>query len=190
MVPKSTGHTLVTIGKVSGVHGIRGSLKVVSYAQSLSLFRVAEGITLHSPRDQVRRAAVTGVKHHGRGVLMTLEGVVDRTQAQALVGTLICIERRHLPELEADTYYWADLIGCEVHSPEAIYLGRVDSIIAAGGNDVLVVRDVRNGDRREVLVPMVADMVVGVDLAAGQLTVKLPEGLCAATDPGSGAHPS
>ena len=180
-------NTLVTIGEITGVHGIQGNLKVRSYAQSMSLFRREEGITLLSPEGGAQQATVHWLKPHGRGLLMALKGLDNRTGAQRLVGMRICIPRRCLPKLEADTYYWTDLVGCEVHTREKAFLGKVDAIIATGGNDVLVVRDRRNGARQEVLIPTLADIVVGIDLAAKRLTVELPEGLDPQGESNSGA---
>jgi len=168
---------LVAIGKITGVHGIRGNLKVLSYAESLELFSLEGGVKLQTPRGGVQRTTITSVKPHGRRLLITVKGVTDRNQAEALVGYLICIERRHLPALEADAYYWTDLIGCDVETCSARYLGRVKNIIATGGNDVLVVQNPDNGEHTEILIPIVISVIKGVDLAARRLTVDLPQGL-------------
>ena len=177
MSSANTDQPWVTIGRISGVHGIRGNLKVLSYAESLELFSLEDGVILQYPQGEVTHTAITSVKPHGRKILVTVAGVNDRNQAEALVGSLIRIERRSLPPLEDDAFYWTDLIGCEVETSQARYVGRVQSIIAKGGNDVLVVRNEGKGNRAEVLIPIVESILKDVDLVARRLIVELPQGL-------------
>jgi 16S rRNA processing protein RimM len=56
-------------------------------------------------------------------------------------------------------------------------LGRVVSVIPTPGNDVYVVRGEGCGQPRETLVPAVGDVILGIDLEGGTMTVDLPEGL-------------
>jgi 16S rRNA processing protein RimM len=78
-----------------------------------------------------------------------------------------------LPELDEDTYYWFELIGIEVYTTEAEYLGRIASIFPTGSNDVYVVKD----QKKEILVPALESVVVGIDLEQKIMRVRLPEGL-------------
>jgi len=106
-------------------------------------------------------------------VLLTLKGVATADEARELVGAELFVDSGLLPELDEGTYYWFDIIGLSVFAPDKTYLGRIESIIATGGNDVYVARHQGN----EILIPALESVVLGVDLKRKVMRVDLPEGL-------------
>jgi 16S rRNA processing protein RimM len=97
-----------------------------------------------------------------------LEGCDDRDAAAALMGQQIAILRSQLPSPEAGEYYWADLVGLLVSNTEGVALGRVDSLLETGANDVLVV--VQDGVER--LIPFVqGQFVKDINLEEGRMLV-------------------
>jgi 16S rRNA processing protein RimM len=101
------------------------------------------------------------------------KGVIDRDQAEALIGAELFIPETELPELDEDIYYWFELIGLEVYTTEEEYLGRIASIMATGSNDVYVV----SNKKKEVLIPALESVVVEINLEHKRMRVNLPEGL-------------
>ncbi|MFW5855286.1 MAG: ribosome maturation factor RimM, partial [Thermodesulfobacteriota bacterium] len=83
------------------------------------------------------------------------------------------IERSALPEPEEGAWYRKDLIGLDVIGIDGVHIGRIEHIFETGSNDVLVVEN----QGTELLVPVIKSVVIDVDLAAGRMTVDLPEGL-------------
>ena len=172
---KNTGpDDLLIVGKILAAHGIRGEVKVRSFAESIALYQVGKKIRIGLSDGRIRKKTITSVRPHGRGLRMGFEGVTDRTQAESLSGGSLYIRRAQLPPLEADTYYWVDLLGLRVVDRSGGLLGVVDDVIPTPGNDVYVVR---GGDKRELLIPAIGDVVVSVDLKAKTMTVDPPEGL-------------
>jgi 16S rRNA processing protein RimM len=90
-----------------------------------------------------------------------------------LIGAELFIARDELPELEEDSYFWFDLIGMAVYTTADEYLGRIESIIETGSNDVYVVQD----HKKEVLIPALESVVIAIDTKAKRMQVILPEGL-------------
>jgi len=164
---------LLTIGKVVGVHGIRGNVKILPYAETESLFDPSHPLIMQHRDGRRERRTLRWIKPHKRLLLASIDGVEDRAAALLLVGAKALVRRSALPEPEAGSYYWNDLLGLTVYSCESEYLGVLENIIATGSNDVYVVR---NG-RRETLVPGLTTVVVKVNLEAGTMHVDLPEGL-------------
>jgi 16S rRNA processing protein RimM len=157
---------MVVLGRISGIHGVRGEVKVFSET------RERAGI-LDYPLWQLRLAdgwkevRLLGGHVQGSGVVVArLEGVEDRDQARALIGTEIAVRRAELPPAEPGTYYWTDLEGLTVVNLEGTVLGTVSHLFETGANDVLVV----NGER-ERLIPYTRDAVKAVDLAARTIRV-------------------
>lgn len=161
------------IGEIVGVHGIKGTNKIRSYAESLSLFKTGRSILLRESGGQERNREINWVKPHSGTALISFKGITERFQAQALIGAALFVPKEELPELEEDAHFWFDLIGMAVYTTEDKYLGRIESIIDTGGNDVYVVQD----NKKEVLIPALESVVLDIDTKAKRMLVNLPEGL-------------
>ena len=157
---------MVVIGKISGVFGVRGQVKVFSYTEP------RENILKYDPwmlgsGDNWKAYQVTSGKLQGKRLIAQLKGCDDCDQAQLLVGQEIVIEKSQLPETKAGEFYWSDLEGLSVITTEQVELGKVSHLFETGSNDVLVVK----GDR-EYLIPYIKDQIIRqVDLDAGQIVV-------------------
>ena len=168
---------IILIGKIVGAHGLNGTSKVYSYADSLSVFSPGSDIVLKDSDGLEKTYRIEWAKPHSRAILMALKGVCDREQAQKLIGCELYIDRTRLPELDDGTYYWTDLIGLSVFTITGDCLGRVESIIPTGSNDVYVVKNTADGKASEVLVPALESVVIEIDLEQQIMRVDLPEGL-------------
>lgn len=150
---------LVVVGKISGVYGVHGWVKVFSYTEPL------ENILGYAPwylqtKGEWNQVAVLEGKRHGKGLIVQLDASPDRDIARSLVKSDITVERSQLKETQDDEYYWLDLIGLEVVTTSGQALGKIESLMETGANDVLVVKG-----ERERLIPYVPDeVVIEVDL--------------------------
>ncbi len=173
---KSEG--ILSIGEIIGVHGLDGTLKVRSFAESDDIFAPGRRMLVRRPggpgdAGPIREITIENARPHKGLLLLNLSGVSGRDAAEAMRGSFFCIERSALPEPEAGTYYWADLIGLRVCGMDGAAIGRLTAIMATGSNDVYVVRE----GASETLVPAIASVVREIDLAAGVMRVEMPEGL-------------
>jgi len=164
---------LLLIGKIVGVHGLKGTVKVCSYAESLSAFKPGGLILARDSKDRDKTYIIQWVKPHTRTILLSLKGVDDRDMSETLVGSDLFIEKAKLPEPEDESYYWFDIIGLSVYTIDEKFIGRVESIIPTGSNDVYVVKN--NDD--EILIPGLESVVKEIDLKQKIMRVDLPEGL-------------
>ena len=98
----------------------------------------------------------------------SLYGFADRNGAESVDGYYIAAPREALPKPDADEYYWADLVGLEVHNASGVVLGKVSGLMSTGAHDVLQVQD---GDT-ERLIPFVASYVTAVDIDGGRINVE------------------
>ena len=161
------------VGKIVGAHGVKGTSKISAYVESLTIFKPDTALLVCSPDGSENSYEIDWVKPHSRGALLALKDVTSREHAKTLVGSELYIERASLPKLEEGAYYWFDLIGLKVYTSDDQYLGRLDSIIETGANDVYVV----NKDDREILIPALKSVVQSIDIESGIIRVELPEGL-------------
>ncbi len=157
----------VLLGKVVGVHGIRGELKLESYTEPRTqIFRYQPWL-LRSAGSEISMAGGRG-RAQGKGIVATLPGIEDRDAAAALVGSEIWVRRSALPKARPGEYYWVDLEGLAVETVQGVSLGVVSHLIATGANDVLVARSAE----RERLIPFLpGSFVTQVDLDGGRIVV-------------------
>lgn len=167
----------VPVGKIVGAHGVKGNIKVYSYAESLSVFKPGSLILLINPKGLEKSYKIRWVKPHGKLALLALEGIENRNSVKALMDSVFVIERSHLPEPEDGSYYWLDIIGISVFTTHDEYLGVVESIIPTGSNDVFVVRDPNKVHDNETLIPALGSVILEIDLKRKTMRVDLPEGL-------------
>jgi 16S rRNA processing protein RimM len=163
---------LVRIGKIVGLHGVRGRLKVYPFVESLDLFERGTSVMLRNSDGENIFYVITEVKPHKNMVLLMLKDVEWNT-AERLVSSEILIGKDRLPILDTGIYYWDDIIGLKVYEEKGPFLGTIISIIETGSNDVYVVRH----KEREILVPVLDSVIVSIDSERGCITVNLPEGL-------------
>lgn len=160
--PDGGSERLLVLGRISGVYGVRGWVRVFSETEPRdNILRYSPWLVDGAP------CAVAEGRVHGKGLVVRLAGCDDRDQAAALVGREIAVRRDQLPPPRPDEFYWADLEGLAVETVAGVALGRVSHLFATGANDVLVV-----SGERERLLPFVWDAVVrDVDFAAGRIEV-------------------
>ncbi len=145
---------LVTLGKISGVFGVKGWVKVHSFTDPRdSIVEFDPWILRSGDSDDI--VVVESGKPHGRTVIAKLEGIDDRDRALEVVGAEIAVEREALAPCEPGEYYWTDLVNHEVVTEAGVVLGKLDYLFETGGHDVMVVA----GDRQR-LIPFVTDEIV------------------------------
>jgi 16S rRNA processing protein RimM len=167
----------LVVGKIVGSHGIKGNLKIRSYAESDTVFKPGKSILVIQAGHIEKKYSIQWVKPHGKFMLLSLKGIEDRNAADSLVGAGVFIERASLPEPEEGSYYWIDIIGLSVFSTDDRYIGCIESIMPTGGNDVYVVKNQDISDHHEILIPAIESVVSSIDLKNKIMRVNLPEGL-------------
>jgi 16S rRNA processing protein RimM len=165
----------VLIAKITGAHGIQGVVKAHSYAESNDLFQPEIRLKAENSAGQRCDLTIQWARAHARGIRLAFEEIKDRSQAEALAGTRLFIDKSSLPDLEEDTYYWFDIIGLSVFNTEGELLGRVESILPTGSNDVYVVRQWIAGEAKEILIPALASVILDIDLKSRTMRVNLPD---------------
>ena len=158
-------HRRILLGRVVGVFGVAGWVKVESFTEP------RDNILRYRPWTVVHGGVETEVakpqgRLQGKGLVAKLPQADDRDQAAALHGAEIFGDRAQLPKAGDNEIYWADLEGLEVVLEDGTSLGTVSHLFPTGANDVIVVRGAK-----ERLIPYVDGVVKQVDLGAKRVTV-------------------
>ncbi|WP_226461079.1 ribosome maturation factor RimM [Quatrionicoccus australiensis] len=164
-----TGNDIVILGRLADPYGIRGWLKLHPFGDDPLDWDEIPVWWISKDGESWRECGLKGLKVHGNGVVVLLDGIDDRTAAEAMKGVLVGAPRDALPETDEDEFYWADLIGLEVINTADERLGKVVGLLETGAHDVLrVVGD----DEVERLLPFVAAVVLTVDKEAQLIRVE------------------
>ncbi len=164
--------TYLAIGKVVKVWGLKGHVKVYSYAESLETFRRTRALFTRTEAGVIPLPIESSREHKG-GVLLKFRRRDSVEDVEELVGQTLYLEKKDLPELEEGEYYWHELLGMEVRTEEDRLVGRLVRILETGGNDVYVVRK----GEKENLIPAIREVVRKVDVAAKRMIIRPLEGL-------------
>ena len=162
----------VCVGVVTGSHGVRGLVKIKSFMQVPADLAELEDVTDETGTRRFRFV----VKGTNKGAfLVHIDGIDDRDAALALKGLELYVSRDKLPEPEQDEYYHADLIGLRVELEDGTEIGSVRALHDFGAGDVIELSGARPWG--SAMLPFDAETVPLVDVAAGRLVVRPPEGL-------------
>ncbi len=163
---KAVSNQRVIIGKVCGVYGIAGWLKVISYTRPReNLFNYHR--LMVGRQGSWKEVTLSEGRKQGKGLVVKFEHLSDRDIARQYMDMDIAVNRDELPPLPDGEYYWCDLIGLKVMDVEGRHLGDVGDIEETGANDVLVVE----GKKRQ-LIPLVFDRYIkNVDLKQAVIIV-------------------
>ena len=162
------------IGKITGTHGIRGTMRVFPTTEDPSRFERLKEIIVEI-RGKRETFHIQKVAFHKQFVLLTVKEITDINVAELYKNGRILIPDAMAIPLGEDEYYNRDLYGLKVVTEEGEELGEITEIFPTGSNDVYVVK--KDGKVKELLLPAIKDCIKNVDLENGVMTVKLLEGL-------------
>ena len=163
---------LVLMGAILGAHGVKGEVKVKSFAARPAA--IADYGPLMDPkRKRSFDLSIAGTSDAAKGVLIgRIAGITDRTAAAALKGTELFVEREKLPAPTGpDEFYLADLIGLAAFDKDGKKLGEIVSVDNYGAGDLLLVVP---ADGEGFVVPFTKAFVPVVDLKGGRVVLDLP----------------
>jgi 16S rRNA processing protein RimM len=163
---------MLRVGRITGMHGLRGALRY--RPDNPGSDALAEGSRVRLATDgEGREYQVVAISPLGSGTRRLELAGINANAAEKLKGAVVLIDEAALPPSNPGEFYYYEVIGCEVFLDDGARLGTIEEVFSSGANDVWVVR----GDGREVLVPVIEDVVKVVDLAARRMTITAVPGL-------------
>ena len=161
---------LLEVGKIINTHGLRGEVKVIPWTDTPDVFEDLE--TLYLKNNDV--LTISSVKYQKNNLIVKFKELGDINEAEKLKNQVLYAERSALGELPEGVYYIADLIGLSVRKESGEGVGKIKDVLQTGANDIYVVA--REG-AKDLLVPVIPNVVLSVDIDGGEVTVSLPDGL-------------
>jgi 16S rRNA processing protein RimM len=164
---------MVLVGTIARTHGLRGHV-VVNSETDFAEERFRPGAPLWArPEGQAARLIVESARMQSGRPVVSFEGYATIEEGERLVGLELRIPEDELLPLVEGAYYQHQLVGCSVETRSGGHVGRVARVDGGAGGSLLVI----DGPQGEVLVPLAAEICVGIDVPARRITIEAPEGL-------------
>lgn len=161
------------IGQIVNTNGLKGFLKVKPLTDDITRFENLKTIYIQKAKELIG-FKIQEVKYNKQSVLLKLEGIDDITEAEKYKNFYIKISKENAVELEKNSYFIVDIIGCQVYTDENEYLGNVVDVFQTGSNDVYTLK---NSEGKEILIPAIKEVIKNVDIKNKRIVIHLMDGL-------------
>lgn len=153
----------LTIAQIVKPQGIRGEVKVLAMTDGPTDLKAFDRVYVGGNALKILKVRPAG----GNCAYLTLSGIADRNAAETLRGQEVRVMRSDAPALPEDTFYIADLIGCNIVDENGRVYGEVESITPARTD----IYEVRTPEGKILTFPAVEGLISEIDAAARRVTV-------------------
>ncbi|MDU5108262.1 MULTISPECIES: ribosome maturation factor RimM [unclassified Clostridium] len=153
---------ILRVGKIVNTHGLKGEVKVIPLTDDPKRYNELEFVLIDGIEKKIQ-----GCKYQKDRVIVKVEGIDTIEEAEKYKNKYMEIPREYAVPLEEDTYYIADIIGCNVFDTNGKDLGEVYDVIQTKNNDVYWIRK-----PKELLIPVLLDIVTDIDVENRKITIR------------------
>lgn len=167
-----TTNNLVKIGELKKPYGIQGWLWLFSYLEDRQAVFDIKPWIIKTPLG-AKTLTVKNWRTQGKGYVVQLHEVPDRTTAETMFGVTLWANKDNLSQLSENEYYWTDLIGLTVKNQQDNHIfGVVKELFETGAHAIMVVSPTNDSfDDEERLIPWHKQTIVDVDLTQKMIVV-------------------
>lgn len=164
---------LVSIGKVTSVHGIKGELFVMPFGGGdLSWIHSIKKFTLETETSH-REFTIQSIREHKRGLIVRTEEIVDRNESETYIGSLFQVPKELTVSKRGETIFLSEIEGFTVIDEKLGPVGVITAFSSNGAQDLLVVTN----EDYEFQIPLIKDFLIQIEWENKKVKMKLPEGL-------------
>jgi 16S rRNA processing protein RimM len=164
----------VVVARIGAAHGLRGEVRLKSFTEDPLGVRSYGQLSAADGRSFVIAAARPAAGSSPDMLVVKLDGVSSRNEAEALNGLELSVPRERLPKAAEDEFYHADLIGLDATLKDGAKLGTVVAVRNFGAGDLL---EIAPESGATILVPFTLAIVPEIDIGGGRVIVDPPPGL-------------
>ncbi len=163
----------IEAGAIVRPHGLKGEVVVDLARDLLKVVTESLEVRVTGRREGERVLTVERARDHKARKVVQFKGVSTLEDAEALRGWSVWLTREQIGPLEEDRWFVQDIVGIDVYTDGDEYLGKLAEVMHMPGNDVYVVRK----GEKEILLPVIDDVIRSVDIDSGRMVIHLMEGL-------------
>jgi len=163
---------LINIGKITGTHHLKGTVKVVTNLENLK--EIIDKKVIIKLGETKRVLTVKNLKSlSAKRIAIDFEEVTTKSQASSLAGAFILIKRDLIPGLADDEYLQSDLLGMTAYNVDGRELGKIENIFETAAHDIYVIGE----GKKEIMIPAIDHFVKEIDFDNDKIIVELIEGM-------------
>jgi len=163
----------VAIGKISAPAGLRGEVRVIRWTDSKDRFGLLREVWVGDDEETGTKFGINGVRYTSTGVVLKLESIESRTQAEDLVGKFVLVPANEKARPASGSYFIDDVVGLRVVTEEGKQVGVICEVLRLPSNDLWQV-DTGAG---VVSIPAVKEFIRRVDVPSKTVVIHEIEGL-------------
>lgn len=162
----------LTVAQIHRPHGLGGEVEVSSLTDFPERFKQGAKFYPSPPIPGLEYLVIERVEQTPQGLLLKLEGIGSRSEAEKIAGRSLMVPAEEAAELPEGEFWVHDIIGMRVYTTAGEFLGLVEDVLRTGSNDVYIVRDTR-----EYLIPATKEVVKDVSVHDRKITIEPIPGL-------------
>ena len=166
-------NNLLEVGKIVNTHGLRGDVKVVPWMDYPEEFEELSTVWLKTRRE-LKKLTLSSVKYQKNNLIVKFKEISDINEAEQYKNCVLLADREELGELPEGVHYIVDLIGLTVVDESGAEIGKIADVFNTGANDIY---DVKREGKKNLLLPVIDDVVKNIDIEGGKVTVHIMEGV-------------
>lgn len=161
----------LVVGFLRRPHGVRGELIMDVQTDFPERLRAGTKVFLGDEHTAIK---ISSTRPHGTSLLVAFRGLITPEAVGHLRNTWVYVSAADRPPLPEGQVYHHEILGMSVITDDGRALGELTEILSTGANDVYVVTA---EDKKEILLPAIPDVILGIDAAKREIKVHLLEGL-------------
>jgi 16S rRNA processing protein RimM len=162
------------LGKITKTSGYKGNLMFFFDVDNLDDYKELEAVFIEVNQELIPFAINYMVFKSGHSAMVKLEDVDDEEQALSLVGSNLYLPVKFLPPLTGNNFYYHEVIGFEVWDLEYGKIGNISYVYDQGSQALF---SIMTDNQKEILIPVMDEMILKVDRCNQRIEVSTPEGL-------------
>jgi len=159
----------LAVGRLRRSHGIAGEMIMSVLTDFPERLGPGKTIYVGETHEEVK---ILGLRGHDRAMIIHLAGLDSPEAAARFRNAIVYVKTSELPKLPEGEYYHHQLLGLVVVNEAGEELGILADILETGANDVYIVK---TPAEKELLLPVVDEVILEVDLEHNKIRVRPPE---------------
>ncbi len=161
------------LGIISRTHGLKGEVIMFLDVDFPEEYATLDSVFVEVQAKKLVPYFIKALNLQGKTAITSFEEIDTIEKAQALMSCKLYLPLDVLPELEEGDFYLHEIIDYQIIDVVKGQLGKVNAIYNNGNQDLIAM----TYQSKEVLIPIVDEIVKNANHETKELTVELPEGL-------------
>jgi 16S rRNA processing protein RimM len=131
----------IIIAKITSAHGIKGLVKIMSFASNPFDIEEYSKNIFNSQGDPVKIQIIRQIPSANNDLFIAqIDGSEDRNSAESLRNTELFVKKEDLIKSDEDEFFYCDLIGLDVLDPKKNKIGKVEAVHDFGAGGLVAIK--------------------------------------------------